>query len=95
MELIPDDVRPTMEARCHLCAFAAQHTADSTFEGLLFLRRVLLEHASDAHEVPANYDWDAAINRITRTSRSSRRPCDHKFIDSACCVKCGWVPGPA
>lgn len=31
---------------------------------------------------------DASFERIVR------RACDHKFVDSNVCLKCGWTPTP-
>jgi hypothetical protein len=38
-----------------------------------------------------NYDTHASrVEQLMLLNQPAR--CDHKFIDSACCVKCGWSP---
>lgn len=35
-------------------------------------------------------------SRVTvRVAELRPKHCDHKFIDSSACLKCGWTPGPS
>lgn len=50
---LPDEIvhlaRPTVEVRCHLCPLVAQHRADTVFDALIWLRKLLEVHYAEEH----------------------------------------------
>ena len=38
---------------------------------------------------------DTIMARLLREVRQTHRTCDHKFVDSTTCLKCGWSPASA
>jgi hypothetical protein len=50
--------------------------------------------ADDARSMTEGYQaWDKAAQTIRSVMPPTHVPkCDHKFVDSKHCLKCGWVP---
>lgn len=48
----------------------------------------------DPRVVDGTYDiWGYNLKeRIAIARNMKRKRCDHKFIDSTGCLKCGWIP---
>lgn len=36
---------------------------------------------------------DYADGHAKSAEKTGKRGCDHKFVGSKCCAKCGWSPG--
>lgn len=40
------------------------------------------------------YGFTAKERKARARKHATQRQCDHTFIDSARCLKCGWTPPP-